>query len=155
MAMDALLRLRAAIPNVQFTTDIMVGFPGETDVAFAETVAFCREARFLDMHVFAYSRRKNTPAALYTQQVAEEEKRRRSAELIALRHEMREEILSSLVKKGDALSVLFETEEAGGYVGHSDAFVPVRVETDEDLHGILRLVKPLAVENGILCGELI
>ena len=128
MAKDALVRLRAAISGVQFTTDIMVGFPGETDEAFAETYAFCKEARFLDMHVFAYSKRKNTPAALMAGQVVEEEKRKRSAALIALRTHMREEILSSLAAKGESLSVLFETEENGFYITkpteiHSDTWL--------------------------------
>ena len=154
MAREALARLRAAIPRVQFTTDIMVGFPGETEEAFAETYRFCEEARFLDMHVFAYSKRKNTPAALMAGQVDEAVKRERSAALIALRTHMREEILSSLAAKGESLSVLFETEEDGFYTGHSDAFVPVRVKTKEDLHGLLRRVRPIDVEDGILYGEL-
>lgn len=155
MAADALARLRAAIPGVQFTTDIMVGFPGETEEAFRETYAFCENARFLDMHVFAYSKRKNTPAAQMAEQVSEEEKRRRSAALIALRTHMREEILCSLAEGGEAISVLFETKEKGFYTGHSDAFVPVRVKTEEDLHGLLRRVRPFDVEDGALCGELI
>ncbi|MBO5754621.1 MAG: tRNA (N(6)-L-threonylcarbamoyladenosine(37)-C(2))-methylthiotransferase MtaB [Clostridia bacterium] len=155
MATEALARLREAIPDVQFTTDIMVGFPGETDEAFDETFAFCQAARFLDMHVFAYSKRKNTPAARMADQVAEPIKKQRSAALLALRESLRKDILADLVKKGEFLSVLFETEENGSFVGHSDAFVPVRVETKEDLHGQLRLVKPLSVVDGVLCGELI
>lgn len=155
MAMDALSRLRAAIPDVQFTTDIMVGFPGETEEAFEETYAFCEKARFLDMHVFAYSKRKNTPAAEMAEQVSEEEKRRRSASLLLLRSYMREEILCSLAAKGEPLSVLFETADNGFYTGHSDAFVPVKVKAKEDLRGTLRRVMPFDVENGVLCGELI
>ena len=155
MATEALARLREAIPDVQFTTDIMVGFPGETDEAFDETFAFCQAARFLDMHVFAYSKRKNTPAARMADQVAEPIKKQRSAALLALREKMRGDILDALVTKGEFLSVLFETEENGSFVGHSDAFVPVRVETKEDLHGQLRLVKQLSVVDGVLCGELI
>ena len=155
MAADALARLRATIPHVQFTTDIMVGFPGETEEAFRETYAFCEKARFLDMHVFAYSKRKNTPAAEMADQVPEAEKRRRSAALIALRNHMREEILCSLAEEGEVISVLFETRDKKFFMGHSDAFVPVRVKTEEDLRGALRLVRPFDVEDGVLCGELI
>ncbi len=155
MAKEALSRLRAAIPRVQFTTDIMVGFPGETDEAFAETYAFCEEARFLDMHVFAYSRRKNTPAALMDGQVEESVKRERSTALIALRNKMRGEVMASLVEDGHPLSVVFETEEDGYYTGHSDEFVPVRVEAGAALHGLLKRVSPLAVHEGIVYGKLI
>ena len=148
-------KLRECFNDCTLTTDIMVGFPGETEEAFSETYAFCEEARFLDMHVFAYSRRKNTPAAEMDGQVEESVKRERSAALIALREKMRREVLASLVEDGQPLSVIFETEEDGYYMGHSDEFVPVRVEASEALHGLLERVLPVAVREGIVYGNII
>ena len=155
MALAALERLRAAIPSVQFTTDMMVGFPGESEEEFAETLAFTEKARFLDMHVFAYSRRKDTEADGYKDQIPEAVKRDRSAHLIALAAALREEVLKEIVKRGKPLTVLFETNEGGVWHGHSDEFAPVAVKTDEDLHGEMRSVLPLSASPTEIVGELI
>ena len=156
MALSSLAALRAALPRVQFTTDMMVGFPGETDEMFEETMAFCRKARFLDMHVFAYSRRPGTPAADYPDQVPEDIKHQRSARLIALKNEIRGEILASLCESGEPLSVLFETLSGDTLTGHSDSFVEVEAPAHgRDLRGELALVRPLGVRDGILLGEIV
>ena len=155
MASDALLRLRARIPHVELTTDMMVGFPGESDCEFEETLAFTEKACFLDMHVFAYSRRKNTEAASYPDQVPESVKRERSATLIALAERLRGERLAEVVKRGEPLNVIFETRVGRNWYGHSEAFVPVSVSSNLSLGGEMRLVKPLSVVDGAVCGELI
>lgn len=154
MALASLRALREAIPNVQFTTDLMVGFPGESDADFEETLAFCREARFLDVHVFAYSRRPGTVAADMDGQVPESVKRERSARLIAEKNKIREEILSSVVTEGKPLSVLFETKGKDGWLGHTDSFIEVCVPSEENLSGEIAEVVPIATENGILYGQL-
>jgi threonylcarbamoyladenosine tRNA methylthiotransferase MtaB len=155
-ALTALRMLREAMPRVQFTTDMMVGFPGETEALFAETEAFCREARFLQMHVFAYSRRPGTLAAELEDQVDEGEKRRRSAALIALDREIRGEILSGICKAGEPLSVLFETESEGGlWHGHSDEFIEVAAESETPLAGRLASVLPLSFSDGIIRAKLL
>lgn len=151
-ALDSLRRIRACMPSVQFTTDMLVGFPGESEEHFAETEAFCREARFLRMHVFPYSRRQGTPAADFPGQVPEEEKRRRTAELIRLDGEIRAEILASAV--GRRLSVLFETCTAGMRRGHSDEFFDVLVPGSEDLHGQILPVTVTGFSDGVLLGRL-
>jgi len=153
MALAALERLRTAIPTVQFTTDMMVGFPGETEEEFEETLAFTEKARFLDMHVFAYSRRKDTEADGYEDQIPEPVKRERSARLIALAAALREEGLKEIVKRGKPLTVLFETNEGGVWHGHSDEFAPVAVRSDEDLHGEMRSVLPLSSSPTEIFGE--
>jgi threonylcarbamoyladenosine tRNA methylthiotransferase MtaB len=155
MAMEALRALRAAMPDIQFTTDMMVGFPGESDAHFEETMAFCREAAFLDMHVFAYSRRPGTPAATFAGQVPEEVKRERSARLIALKNEIRQNILAGMVSAGRPLSVLFETEKKGVYDGHTDTYVAVSAPCLEDVRGEICAVRPLSAQNGIIYGEII
>ncbi|HBJ19179.1 MAG TPA: tRNA (N(6)-L-threonylcarbamoyladenosine(37)-C(2))-methylthiotransferase MtaB [Clostridiales bacterium] len=154
-ALAALARTRAAMPRVQFTTDLMVGFPGETEEEFAETLDFVRKARFLAVHVFAYSRRKNTPAATFPDQVPEAVKHERSARLIAACHEIGEEILSEIVSSEKALPVVFETREGEFFTGHSDTFIEVRVRDGRDLHGELHTVRPFSHENGILYGEIL
>ena len=98
MAKDALARLRRAIDGVEFTTDLMVGFPGESEEEFEETLAFVKEARFLDIHVFAYSRRPGTPAECYDGQIDEQTKHERSRRLITLKNEIRDEILDALLQ---------------------------------------------------------
>ena len=156
MALSSLSALRAALPRVQFTTDMMVGFPGETEEMFEETMDFCRKARFLDMHVFAYSRRPGTPAADYPDQIPEDVKHQRSARLIALKNEIRAEILADLVAAGEPLSVLFETLSGDTLTGHSDSFVEVEAAAcGRDLRGRLAFVRPTGVRDGILLGEIV
>lgn len=151
MAKDVLERLRRAMPRVQFTTDLMVGFPGETDEDFEDTMNFVSECRFLDIHVFAYSRRRGTPADTFDGQIPEKDKRERSARLIKLKNEIREQILSELVASGDSLSVIMETRTEDGYTAHSDTFVEVHVLTDiPDLHGEIMTVRPVSHKDGIL-----
>ena len=158
MAKEALQRLREAIDGVEFTTDLMVGFPGESDEEFEETLAFVREARFLDIHVFAYSRRPGTPAESYDGQVSEQVKHERSQALITLKNQIRDEILDGYVKRGKPLSVVMErASDDGYYTSHADSFVEVRVRVPKgtaDLHGEIVDAIPLAHENGVIIAEL-
>ena len=155
MALTGLRALRAAIPDIQFTTDMMVGFPGESDGHFEETLAFCREAAFLDMHVFAYSRRPGTPAADFADQVPEPIKHARSARLIALKNTVRQAILARTVTQGRPLSVLFETVADGLYHGHTDTYIEVTAKATCDVRGEICALRPLAVQDGIIHGEII
>lgn len=155
MALTAFRSLRAVMPDVQFTTDMMVGFPGETDACFEETMDFVREVGFLDMHVFAYSRRPGTPAADYPDQVPEDVKHARSARLIHLAAETRAVILDRAVAGKEPLSVLFETCENGRFCGHSDTFFEVAVpDAGDDLRGKTRTVLPVAREGRVIVGRL-
>ncbi len=151
-ALAAMERLRAKIPQVQFTTDLMVGFPGETEEMFRETIAFVKKARFLDMHVFAYSRRPGTLADTYSDQVPEQIKSCRSRELIALGHEIQNEILDGIVNNAPEMRVLLETSHDGVWTGHSDEFCEVRVICDGE-QGDLVSVRPHHYENGILYAD--
>ncbi len=154
MAKSSLADLRAACPGITFTTDMMVGFPGENARHFEETLDFCREAKFLDIHVFAYSRRKGTPAADFPDQVPEEEKHARSARLITLKNEIRATLLEKTVREGKPLPVLFETLENGFLHGHSDRYMEVSLPYDgEDLRGEIALVRPVRAEGGIIYAE--
>ena len=148
-ALDAMRKLREKIPGVMFTCDMMVGFPGETAEDFAESLAFARCARFLDMHVFAYSPRSGTEAATRKDQVSGEEKRARSAEMIALGREIRAEILRGIAQSGGEYRVLFETERDGVSFGHTDSFIEVCAE-GTGLGSRLALIEPIAFSEDIL-----
>ena len=153
MAMAVIERLRAAIPGVQFTTDIIVGFPGETEENFNETLEFVKRARFLSAHVFQYSKRRNTPAATMPDQVPESIKAERSAKLIALVNKIGNEILENEI--GNEYDVLFETQMNDFAVGHTPSFIEVKVNSDRSLQGSIHRVKIVGVENSICQGIII
>ncbi len=155
MVRKAMKDLRAAMPDIQITTDMMVGFPGEGDAHFAETMAFCREADFLDMHIFAYSRRPGTPAATMPGQVPPAVKHDRSLALQSLRREMRMAILARVVKAGKPLSVLFETGQDGLYQGHSDTYIEVEAKASFDPRGAIYDVHPCGLKDEKIYGEII
>ena len=155
MALENIRRIREAIPNASFTTDVMVGFPGESDADFLDTVSFIEEVGFLDAHVFAYSRRKNTPAESYPNQIPESTKRERSEKLIEVVKNVRDRVLSSIVESKEPLSCIFEELRDDGWYGHSTTFAEVIVTAEENLHGVQKQVLPLSVKNGIIYGKLI
>ena len=154
MALENIERIRKNVKGATFTTDIMVGFPGETDEDFRDTVDFVRRAEFLDAHVFAYSKRKNTPAESYPNQVPESTKRARSEELIQVVAQVRKNALEHIVKSGEELSVIFEERRGGRWYGHSASFAEVMVESGEELHGEIKNVIPLGLENNIIIGKI-
>jgi threonylcarbamoyladenosine tRNA methylthiotransferase MtaB len=155
MALDNIARIRSYKPDTMFTADLMVGFPGESDEDFLDTVKFVREARLLDAHVFAYSKREGTPAADYENQIAESVKKERSARLIAEKNAVRDEVLSSVIASGKPLSCIAETLENGSYTAHSDSYIEVRFEGKEGLSGEVVNIIPTALKDGIIYGKLI
>ena len=138
MALEGMERLRAAMPGVQFTTDIIVGFPGETEEDFALTVDFARQAKFLMIHVFPYSERRGTVAATLPGRVPEEIRHARVRELSAVQAEIQKEILDSYTNT--AVSVLFETFTDGIAIGHTDTFVEVSCPSPHSLQSQIRTV---------------
>ena len=154
MALANISYIRENIPAACFTTDLMVGFPGETEEDFLNTVSFVREARFIDAHVFAYSKRNGTPAATYPDQVDEGEKKRRSARLIAVKNEVRDAVLDGIVKLGEPLSAVLETYDGEYYSAHSDSFVEIKVKAKEGMQGEIVDVIPVSHSEGIIMAKL-
>ena len=154
MALESINALRAAMPDVCFTTDIIVGFPGESEENFLETVEFAKKAKFLMMHVFPYSKREGTPAAKMPIQIDKAEKKRRVSELSAVGRSIRAEILNDAVTNTGSARVLFEVFENGYAYGHTDNFLEVRVKTDASLHSELRQVKFISADGEIIDAEL-
>ena len=154
-ALENIERIKKYVPDCTFTADLMVGFPGESEEDFEDTVRFVREAGLLDAHVFAYSEREGTEAAQMDCKVPDEVKKERSARLIAAKNRMRDEVLSSIVSSGRSLSCILETASAGEFTAHSDSYVEVRVRCENHSSGDVVLVKPIKHKNGVIYGEII
>ena len=133
-ALEAIERLRQAIPGVQLTTDIIVGFPGESEEDFEQTLDLARRARFLMIHVFPYSPRAGTPAAEMPDQIPQHVKKERVRILRALSNDIRRELLQQIIDQDPVKQVLFETFREGVATGHTPEFIEVRVPSDRPLH---------------------
>lgn len=135
--------LRAAFGRPAITTDVIVGFPQETEEEFAETKAFLEEIGFFEMHIFKYSKRKGTIAANMPGQVPDTVKTARSNVLLELEGKQSKEFRSFYL--GKEVEVLFEeSKEIKGrtyQIGHTKDYVKVAVSSDEDLVNELRTVK--------------
>jgi threonylcarbamoyladenosine tRNA methylthiotransferase MtaB len=104
--------IHAALPDVAVTTDVIVGFPGETDRQFRRTVALARELGFSRVHVFPYSARPGTPAAARSDQVRDDVKRERTQQMLAVAAELARS--AARARLGLPASVLFEERDGGG-----------------------------------------
>ena len=142
-------KLRVAFPGCALTTDVMVGFPGETAEEFDESLKFVGEIGFSRVHCFPYSRREGTPAARASAQVPQAEKLRRNRLLIAAAERSRVAFESALV--GQTVEVLPETECSDGRLeGYTDTYVPVLV--DGGTVGVPCAVRITGYENGTCIG---
>ena len=133
----ALDRIRAAVPDVAVTTDVIAGFPGETAGDFAATLALCEEAAFARIHAFPYSPRARTAAAGMPDQVPVEVRKERMARLLALAGDLATAFLTRF--SGDVRPVLWEeqrtTAEGPRWHGLTDNYVSVYAESADDLAG--------------------
>jgi threonylcarbamoyladenosine tRNA methylthiotransferase MtaB len=129
----AVEEIRRRFPLAAITTDLMVGFPGETPEDFEESLAFARKVGFAKIHVFPYSRRPGTRAAAMPGQVPQEEKHRRAARLITAGEELRGAFLDSMV--GTVQEVLFEERGENGQTGYTPNYTPVTVPEPGSLKG--------------------
>ncbi|REK77419.1 tRNA (N(6)-L-threonylcarbamoyladenosine(37)-C(2))-methylthiotransferase MtaB [Paenibacillus paeoniae] len=137
-------RLHEAMPGVAITTDVIVGFPGETDEMFEEGFRFMEELKFAEMHVFPYSKRTGTPAARMEDQVDEEVKNERVHKLIDLSEKMQLEYAEQYV--GAVLDVIPEREYKGApgeglVMGYTDNYLQVVFDGTEEMIGQLCRVK--------------
>lgn len=130
--LEKLERIRERIPDAAFTTDVIVGFPGETDEEFEQTVAVCRQAQFMKVHVFPFSARKNTPAAQFPDQVPPDVQRERVQRLCEIERRLAQDYYAS--KTGRTLEVLVEREaDAPGWVRGTDRYyIPVLLPGGRD-----------------------
>ncbi len=152
--MECVDQLRAAMPDCAITTDIIVGFPGETDEEFEETMAFAKRARLSRIHVFPYSRREGTPAAKMPDQISNKLKSQRAARLIALAERLEDEYAQKFA--GAEVTILVETLASGRAKGYTDTYISVEADgADESDIGQLRRVRARSAVHGTLFGSII
>lgn len=145
--------LRQYYPNANFTTDVIVGFPGETDEEFNQTYQFLKEIGFYKMHIFKYSPRKGTVAEKLPNQVDGNIKEERSRKLIELSNNMQNEKNSKYI--GKTVKVLFEEYENGYYKGHTTNYMVVKVPEQEQ-DGFIDNIKDIEItKNDTQTEELI
>ncbi len=143
--------LRQYFDRPAVTTDLITGFPGETEEEFAQTLAFIEKCGFAAMHIFPYSVRPGTKAAAMPNQCTAAVKERRAARAAEVAERRKQAYLRGCV--GQTYPVLFEQEKGGLYVGHAPNYCQVGVR-GEDLHNAVRNVKIEAVDGDMLIGEL-
>ena len=146
---EACRLLRDSFDDPAITTDIIAGFPGETEEDFADCLAFAEKISFFETHIFPYSRREGTRAASFPDQIPEQEKRARCRLLRELNDRKRAEYLNRWLSK--PVEVLFEerTEEEGKlwWTGHGREYQKVLLDTEEDLTNRILTVVPVRLQN--------
>ncbi|MCL6574336.1 MAG: tRNA (N(6)-L-threonylcarbamoyladenosine(37)-C(2))-methylthiotransferase MtaB [Bacillus sp. (in: Bacteria)] len=139
---ERLDRLKEVLPGLAVTSDVIVGFPGETEEEFMETYDFINDHKFSELHVFPYSKRTGTPAARMEDQVDEEVKNNRVHRLITLSDQLAKEYAAGF--EGEVLEVIPEEtveSNSGSYMGYSDNYMKVVFSATEDVIGKIVKVK--------------
>ena len=150
-------KIRAAVPDIAITTDIIVGFPGETEEDFEETLDLVRKVRYDSAFTFLYSIRTGTPAAEYDDQIPDDVKHERFERLVDAVNEITAE--KNALYQDRIVKVLVEGESARGekgtYSGRTDTFKLVNFDSDEDLTGKMVDIKITDAKTFSLFGELV
>lgn len=151
---ELLTEIRNTLPDIMITTDIIVGFPGETDEDFKQTLDFAAECGFAKMHVFPYSKRKGTPAEKMPQQVEDAVKQQRAAALAELDTKMQQQAMEAVI--GSNVEVLFEQPVDDTHIeGLAGDYLRVLVAGDAKLCGEIASVKITGCQDDFLTGEII
>jgi len=144
---------REAIPDLSLTTDLMVGFPGESEEEFSESYRFCERMGFAAMHVFPYSARPGTKAARMADKVGDHEKKRRCQLMLALAHRNTCSFRERFA--GRSVNVLWEGNKDGIWFGLTENYMRVFLPSQEHLGNRVLATKVVGQRDGILVGELI
>lgn len=145
--------LRKNYPDCALTTDIIVGFPGETEEEFKQTYKFLSKIKFYQMHVFKYSPREGTKAAVMPNQISPEKKEERSRMLIELSHKNETEYKQKFINK--TVEVLFEQPEGDYIIGHTPNYLKVAVKGNMDLENQIKKVQILEDGEEFLIGTIV
>ena len=149
---------RASIPNLRVTTDVIVGFPGETDLEFATSRAFIEEMGFDGLHVFRYSRRPGTPASRMNNQVSNQRKRSRSAELLTMSEQMEKNFAASLADSQQYVlweQITAATPEGFVHTGYTDNYMRVKAVHPLDLTNRICATRLGEFTDGIIHGTVL
>lgn len=148
--------IRDVFPDVGITTDVIIGFPGETEQDLEQTMAFVKAIEFSWIHVFKYSPRKGTPAARFDNQINESTKKLRNKRLTDLSKAMRNDFMQRFT--GINEDVYFESEldgKTGWFEGHTGNFIKVQAKSSRNLSGIMAKVYLEKVQDGYISALII
>lgn len=151
------VKLREKIPNISVSTDLIVGFPGETEEEASLTYEFCREMGFSRMHIFRFSAREGTEAATYKPIVTNEVKETRSKELHQLAEEMSSVYACTFVgKESDVLLESYDQEQGWAY-GYNSEYIRIKLPWSEPINrgGLLLRIKGISYKDSLLLGQFI
>ena len=148
---EKLAKLKEKLPSVSITTDVITGFPNETEEEFEKTYAWIKEMHFNQLHVFPYSPRRGTPAAKMSGQVHGNIKHERVKKLMDLSHTLQREFALSQI--GKTLDVLIEEKQNDYMIGHASNYLKVRVDLPEDSVGHIYKVKIHEADDVELIGS--
>lgn len=139
--LDIVNKIRKFVPHIALTTDVIVGFPEETDNDFNETVEFIKKVNFSEIHVFPYSPRSGTPAAIMKNQVAPQIKKHRVDVLLELSKKLHLKYMETFLNK--EVEVLFEEKDSNTnwYHGKSSNYLKIRVKSNENLINKIKTVR--------------
>ncbi|MBE7021174.1 MAG: tRNA (N(6)-L-threonylcarbamoyladenosine(37)-C(2))-methylthiotransferase MtaB [Ruminococcaceae bacterium] len=152
--MEVVRKLTKAFPDCTVTTDLIVGFPGETEEEFEKSLEFIKKIPFYQIHTFKYSVREGTKAASMPNQLPPEIKEERSKAVIRLSKEKENEFKKSFINY--EAGIIPETLDGDGfYMGHTSNYLPVFVKSDEDIRDKLVKVKITDYKNNRLIGKII
>nr|WP_314496170.1 tRNA (N(6)-L-threonylcarbamoyladenosine(37)-C(2))-methylthiotransferase MtaB [uncultured Peptostreptococcus sp.] len=146
--------LRARIPRVSLTTDVIVGFPGETNEEFSQTLTYLKDLKLMHMHVFKYSPRKGTPAASMGDQVDPQMKQMRSDSLLALSTK-NFRLFADQFRDTDLMVLFEEVDKDGYYEGLTDNYMRIKVRSDQDIRGQILPVRIEEICDDYCIGDLV
>ncbi len=150
--LKAVSLIRGSVPDVAITTDVIVGFPGETDAEFQETLNFCRDIKFVRIHVFPFSPRPGTAASTMPSQVSAAVKKDRSKQMLDLARESSKGFRQQFL--GRTMEVLWEQSSGGVWSGLTGNYIKVYVRSGENLTNKLLPVKLSRIYRDGIWGEL-
>lgn len=154
--MERIHWLRAAVPDIAISTDLIVGFPGETDEEFADTLKLIEDVRYSFVYAFKYSSRKGTAAARFLDQVPEEVKDQRLAQLNAVQNAITTEMnLAEIGKTRETLFIYESKKEPGTFIGRSAHFRTIRVHHTSNIVGKTLPVRITAGNKVAMMGDLV
>jgi len=150
---ESVCLLRKWFDDPAITTDMIVGFPGETEEEFAATLEFIQKCAFSAMHIFPYSRRPGTPADKMPDQITKDVKEERAHRGAQVAAEMERAYLERQV--GQEVPVLFEEQRDGLWRGYTTRYTEVLTDSAENLHNQVRTVRITKLEGGALYADLL
>ncbi len=150
-ALACIEHVRQVYPDAGVTTDLIVGFPGETEEEFAQTLAFVKTCGFSDMHVFPYSIREGTKAATMPNQISKAEKTRRAKEVSAVANAMKLAYHESMM--GKDVEVLLEEQVGDFWRGHSTEYIPVLMQGDYHKNDVVQATVTACAEDTVYANK--